>query len=61
MCGRAIGYGPDVCGFRGAQVFAYDLATCTLAARRPLPCADALPNDVVVHGDWAYVTDSDER
>jgi sugar lactone lactonase YvrE len=46
------------CDFRGAQVFAYDLATRALAARRRLPSADALPNDVVVHGDWAYVTDS---
>jgi Cu-Zn family superoxide dismutase len=46
------------CDFGGAQVFAYDLATCALAARRPLPSVDALPNDVVVHGDWAYVTDS---
>jgi sugar lactone lactonase YvrE len=46
------------CDFGGAQVFAYDLAARCLVARRPLPAADALPNDVVVHGDWAYVTDS---
>jgi sugar lactone lactonase YvrE len=46
------------CDFDGAQVFAYGLASRSLVARRPLPAADALPNDVVVHGDWAFVTDS---
>lgn len=60
ICGLDVdNYGRLIaCDFDGAQVFAYELATRALAARRPLPSADALPNDVVVHGDWAYVTDS---
>lgn len=60
ICGLDVdGYGRLIaCDFGGAQLFAYELATRALAARRPLPSADALPNDVVVHGSFAYVTDS---
>jgi len=39
-------------------LFAYDLASRTLAARRPIPAAESWPNDVVVVGDAAYVTDT---
>src|ERR1700733_10385273 len=60
ICGLDIDqYGRLIaCDFGGAQLFVYDLATRALVARRPLPSTDALPNDVVVYGDWAYVTDS---
>jgi sugar lactone lactonase YvrE len=49
------------CDFDGGQVFAYELETRRLAARRPIPAPGALPNDVVVAGDSAYVTDSGTR
>ena len=60
ICGLDIDhYGRLIaCDFGGAQLFVYNLATRALVARRPLPSTDALPNDVVVYGDWAYVTDS---
>ncbi|MDA8323925.1 MAG: hypothetical protein M0030_29525 [Actinomycetota bacterium] len=45
------------CDFDGGQVFGYDLASRQVAARRALP-AGSMPNDVVVVGDTAYVTDS---
>ena len=45
------------CDFDGGQVFGYDLASGRLAARHALPVG-SLPNDVVVAGDTAYVTDS---
>lgn len=46
------------CDFDGGQLFVYSLATAALVARRVLPADGALPNDVVVAGDSAYVTDS---
>ena len=46
------------CDIEGAQVFAYDLRTRRLVARRAIPVAGALPNDVVVVGDSAYLTDT---
>lgn len=46
------------CDFEGGQLFAYDLATRRLLARRPVPAGGARPNDVVVAGDSAYVTDT---
>lgn len=46
------------CDYDGGQLFAYDLATRELAARRALPAQEAWPNDVVVAGDNAYVTDT---
>jgi sugar lactone lactonase YvrE len=53
------GYGRLIaCDYDGGQMFAYDLATGELAARRALPDKDAWPNDVVVAGDSAYVTDT---
>jgi sugar lactone lactonase YvrE len=53
------GYGRLVaCDYDGGQLFVYDLATRKLAARRPLPAQEAWPNDVVVAGDSAYVTDT---
>lgn len=53
------GYGRLVaCDYDGGQLFVYDLATRKLVARRPLPAPEAWPNDVVVAGDSAYVTDT---
>jgi sugar lactone lactonase YvrE len=53
------GYGRLIaCDYDGGQLFAYDLATGELAARRALPAQEAWPNDVVVAGDNAYVTDT---
>jgi sugar lactone lactonase YvrE len=53
------GYGRLVaCDYDGGQLFAYDLATRKLVARRALPAEEAWPNDVVVAGDSAYVTDT---
>jgi len=46
------------CDVDGGQLFAYSVATGELVARRALPADGALPNDVVVAGDSAYVTDS---
>jgi len=46
------------CDYDGGQLFVYDLATRKLAARRALPAEEAWPNDVVVAGDSAYVTDT---
>jgi hypothetical protein len=53
------GYGRLIaCDYDGGQLFAYDLATGELVARRPIPAEEAWPNDVVVAGDSAYVTDT---
>jgi sugar lactone lactonase YvrE len=53
------GYGRLIaCDFDGRQVFGYDLASRQLVARHRLPAAGSMPNDVVVAGDTAYVTDS---
>lgn len=46
------------CDYDGGQLFAYSLATRELVARRSLPAEGSLPNDVVVAGDGAYVTDT---
>jgi len=46
------------CDFASGQLFVHDIATRSLIARRLLPAETARPNDVVVHGDVAYVTDS---
>ncbi len=55
----ADGYGRLVaCDYDGGQLFVYDLATRRLVARRALPAQEAWPNDVVVAGDSAYVTDT---
>jgi sugar lactone lactonase YvrE len=46
------------CDYDGGQLFVYNLANRTLVARRPLPAQESWPNDVVVAGDSAYVTDT---
>jgi hypothetical protein len=46
------------CDYDGGQLFIYSLANRTLVARRPLPAQESWPNDVVVAGDSAYVTDT---
>ncbi|GIG56546.1 hypothetical protein Lfu02_09180 [Longispora fulva] len=48
-----------VCGFRTGHLFAYDLATGELVARRTVPGDKVLLNDIVVAGGHAYVTDSE--
>jgi sugar lactone lactonase YvrE len=60
ICGLDVdGYGRLVsCDFASGQLFVHDIATRSLIARRRLPAETARPNDVVVHGDAAYVTDS---
>ena len=53
------GYGRLIaCDYDGGRLFVYDLATRELVARRALPAEEAWPNDVVVAGDSAYVTDT---
>jgi len=46
------------CDYDGGQLFAYNLASRELVARRAIPAQESLPNDVVVAGDNAYVTDT---
>jgi sugar lactone lactonase YvrE len=46
------------CDYDGGQLFIYSLANRSLVARRPLPSQESWPNDVVVAGDSAYVTDT---
>jgi sugar lactone lactonase YvrE len=46
------------CDIDGHQLFAYQLGTRELLARRRLPDGEASPNDVAVAGDSAYVSDS---
>jgi sugar lactone lactonase YvrE len=46
------------CDFDGGQIFVYDLRSGSLVARRAFPAAESSPNDVVVVGDDAYITDS---
>jgi sugar lactone lactonase YvrE len=60
LCGLDIdGYGRLIgCAYDSGELFAYSLASCTLVARRRLPVQEAWPNDVVVVGDSAYVTDT---
>src|SRR6266496_3092725 len=53
------GYGRLIaCDYDGGQLFVYDLAARELVARRALPAEESWPNDVVVAGDSAYVTDT---
>lgn len=53
------GYGRLIsCDYDNGQLFVHDLATRTLAARRAIPAEESWPNDVVVAGDSAYVTDT---
>ena len=53
------GYGRLIaCDYDGGQLFVYDLAARKLVARRALPAEESWPNDVVVAGDSAYVTDT---
>lgn len=53
------GYGRLVaCDIDGGQLFAYDLKSGALAARRLIPAEESWPNDIVVVGDVAYITDS---
>jgi sugar lactone lactonase YvrE len=53
------GYGRLIaCDYDGGQLFAYDLDTRRLTARRKIPATETWPNDVVVVGDTAYVTDT---
>ncbi|MEV0646921.1 hypothetical protein AB0I28_16810 [Phytomonospora sp. NPDC050363] len=47
-----------VCGGKSGVLFAYDLATGALAARRPVGAEPTLLNDVCVLDGHAYVTDS---
>jgi sugar lactone lactonase YvrE len=46
------------CDYDGGQLFAYDLATRALVARRAIPAEESWPNDVAVAGDSGYVTDT---
>lgn len=59
ICGMDIDdYGRLIsCDYEGGQLFAHDLASRTLVARRETPAGSG-PNDVVVVGDTAFVTDS---
>ncbi|WP_018348310.1 SMP-30/gluconolactonase/LRE family protein [Longispora albida] len=47
-----------VCGSESGYVFWYDTASGELVARRQVPAAETLLNDVCVAGGYAYVTDS---
>jgi Cu-Zn family superoxide dismutase len=60
ICGMDVdGYGRLIsCDFEGGRLFVHDLASRRLVASRKIPAAEALPNDVVVVGDSAYVTDT---
>jgi len=53
------GYGRLIsCDYDSGQLFVHDLATRALVARRTIPARQSWPNDVVVAGDSAYVTDT---
>ena len=60
ICGLDIDdYGRLVaCDIAGGQLFVFDLAARRSIARRLIPVDESWPNDVVVVGDSAYVTDS---
>jgi sugar lactone lactonase YvrE len=60
VCGLDIDdYGRLVaCDIAGGQLFVFDLAARRSVARRPIPADESWPNDVVVVGDSAYVTDT---
>jgi sugar lactone lactonase YvrE len=46
------------CDYEGGRILAYDLAGQALIASQPLPAAESRPNDVVVTGDTAFITDT---
>jgi sugar lactone lactonase YvrE len=46
------------CDTEGGQILVYDLRSGSLVARRPIPAGESWPNDVVVVGDTAYITDT---
>lgn len=46
------------CAIDTGELYAYDLSTATLVARQRFPAEGSQPNDVVVSGDTAYVTDT---
>lgn len=46
------------CDLEGGRILAYDLAGRALIASHSLPAAESWPNDVVVTGDSAFVTDT---
>jgi sugar lactone lactonase YvrE len=46
------------CDIEGGQLFVYDLDSGSLVARRAVPVAECWPNDVVIIGDSAYITDT---
>jgi len=60
ICGMDIdNYGRLIsCDFEGGRLFVHDLASRTLVARREMPGGESGPNDVVVVGDTAFITDS---
>jgi len=60
ICGLDVDdYGRLVaCDVAGGQLFVFDLASRRSIARRPIPADESWPNDVVVVGDSAYVTDT---
>lgn len=46
------------CAIDTGELYAYDLSTAALVARHRFPAEGSQPNDVVVSGDAAYVTDT---
>jgi len=60
ICGLDVdSYGRLVaCDVAGGQLFVFDLDARRSVARRQIPADESWPNDVVVVGDSAYVTDS---
>jgi sugar lactone lactonase YvrE len=46
------------CDIQGGELFAYSLDSRTLVERQRFPAEGSQPNDVVVVGDVAYVTDT---
>jgi sugar lactone lactonase YvrE len=53
------GYGRLIaCDIEGAALYVFDLDSRHLVARRAVPAPESWPNDVVVVGDDAYITDT---
>ncbi|GAB3399961.1 SMP-30/gluconolactonase/LRE family protein [Flindersiella endophytica] len=46
------------CAIDTGELYAYDLSSTALVARQRFPAEGSQPNDVVVSGDAAYVTDT---
>lgn len=46
------------CDIEGAALYVFEIDSRRLVARRAIPAAESWPNDVVVVGDNAYVTDT---